>query len=266
MKILIIGGGNMGMTFAHSFLKAHITTQEDLMILERSQDKINLLSEKIKCKLFYKAIDCVEQADMIVLAVKPQDSLQLFEQIRPYVDNQQIFISLMAGVKTSKIASALGISKIIRSMPNLPSQIGLGMTAFTSTDEITRIELITVQNLLNTTGKTLYVSDENLIDASTAISGSGPAYVFYFMQAMIDSAIKMGFQQSEAELLVAQTFKGAIDLYNQSDYSTEQWISKVASKGGTTEAAIKTFKGENLFDIISKGTFSALKRAEELGN
>ena len=150
-------------------------------------------------------------------------------------------------------------------MPNLPAQIRMGMTAFTSTDDVTRLELVMVQNLLATTGKTLYVENENLIDAVTAISGSGPAYIFYFMDAMIESAMKMGFNHSEAELLVLQTFSGAIDLYQQSSFSCEEWIKKVASKGGTTEAALLQFNNTNLKNNIGEGMNKALERAIELG-
>ena len=171
----------------------------------------------------------------------------------------------MAGVRMDTIGQALGMRKITRAMPNLPAQIGEGVTAFTSTDEVTRIELVMVQNLLNTTGKTLYVERENMLDAATAISGSGPAYVYYFMNAMIEAAKEMGFSPSEAELLVSQTFTGALGLYNKSDLSCENWINKVASKGGTTEAALRVFKDSNIHQSIQDGANAALNRAQELG-
>jgi pyrroline-5-carboxylate reductase len=140
------------------------------------------------------------------------------------------------------------------------------MTAFTATDEVTRLELVMIQNLLNTTGKTVYVEQEHMIDATTAISGSGPAYVYFFMEAMIQAAEAMGFSQSEAELLVNQTFMGALDLYSKSDLSCSEWISRVASKGGTTEAALLSFKKNALHQDIIDGANAALNRAIELGN
>jgi pyrroline-5-carboxylate reductase len=163
------------------------------------------------------------------------------------------------------IAENLGTKKVIRAMPNLPSQVGMGMTVFTSTEEVTRIELVMVQNLINTTGKSLYVSDEAMIDAATAISGSGPAYVWYFMKALIEAGRSMGFSESEAEMLVAQTFRGAIDLFQKTDFSCEEWIKKVASKGGTTEAALSAFEETALYQDIITGANAALKRAEDLG-
>ena len=265
MNILIIGGGNMGLTYAQSFLRSHITNKEDMMILEKSSEKAKALAEQDVGTVYGNAKDCIPHADLIILAVKPQDVPTLFASIKEFVDPQQVFLSIMAGVKIETICRGLGVSKVIRAMPNLPAQVGLGMTAFTASDEVTRIELVTVQNLVNTTGKTVYVDNENYIDAATAISGSGPAYVFYFMNAMIQAARDMGFNESESELLVAQTFKGAVDLYNKSDLSCEEWIRRVASKGGTTEAAMEAFNGNVLRKRIIEGAKAALARAVELG-
>ncbi len=171
----------------------------------------------------------------------------------------------MAGVRIDTIQRALGLTKVIRAMPNLPAQIGMGMTAFTAAEEVTRIELVLVQNLLNTTGKAIYVEQESAIDATTAISGSGPAYVFYFMDAMIEAARRMGFNEPEAELLVAQTFRGAVELYAKNDLSCTEWIARVSSRGGTTEAAVETFRRTSVFEDIISGADAALQRAKELG-
>lgn len=265
MKILIIGGGNMGFTYAQSFLRAHITSPEQMMILEKSPEKAAELAARQVGTVFGSPKECVPQADLIILAVKPQDSPQLFASIRPFVHPQQVFLSIMAGVKMEAICQAIGVQKIIRAMPNLPAQIGLGMTAFTSSDEVTRIELVTVQNLLNTTGKTVYVSKEEAIDGATAISGSGPAYVWFFMNALMEAARSMGFSPSESELLVSQTFLGAIELYNASNLSCESWINRVCSKGGTTEAALSTYRENLVHKDIIHGAMAALRRAEELG-
>ncbi len=265
MKILVIGGGNMGLTYAQSFLRSQITTQEDMMILEKSPKKAEDLAKKDIGTVYGSPDECMPKADLIIFAVKPQDTTALFESIRPYVDEQQVFLSIMAGVKIASIRQALAVKKIIRAMPNLPAQIGMGMTAFTSSDEVTRIELVMVQNLINTTGKTVYVETEDAIDAATAISGSGPAYVFYFMDAMIKAARDLGFTNSEAELLVSQTFKGAVDLYNKTNFSCEEWIQKVASKGGTTEAALVSYRNNEVHADIMAGAQAAYDRAVELG-
>jgi pyrroline-5-carboxylate reductase len=265
MKILIIGGGNMGKTYARSLLRAHLVRQEDLMILERQEEKANQLRSESLGTVHTSVADCLSVADLIILAVKPQDSSGLFSTLRPAADPQQVYLSIMAGITIATIQEGLGVEKVIRAMPNLPAQIGLGMTSYTASEAVTRIELVLVQNLLNTTGKAIYVDDEYQIDATTAISGSGPAYVLYFMQALIEAATEMGFNESQAELLVAQTFRGAVELQMKNDLTCRDWIARVSSKGGTTEAAMNTFEATSVFDDIKSGARAALERAIALG-
>lgn len=255
----------MGKTYARSLLRAKLTNDEDLMLLERDLERAELLRQERIGKVFDEPNDCLGLADLIILAVKPQDSSNLFARLRPNVHPQQVYLSIMAGVKMTTIESQLGATKIIRAMPNLPAQIGMGMTAYTASPAVTRIELILVQNLLNTTGKAIYVEQEDAIDATTAISGSGPAYVFYFMDALIDAALGMGFDRPQAELLVAQTFRGAVELYTKSDLSCSEWIERVSSRGGTTEAAVRTFRQTSVYEDIVSGAEAALRRARELG-
>lgn len=255
----------MGLTYAQSFLRSKITRKEEMMILEKSPQKAAILAQKEIGTVYGVADDCLPQADLIILAVKPQDTPQLFQQIRPIMDPQQVVVSIMAGVTIEAIAAGLGVSKIIRTMPNLPAQIGMGMTAFTSSDAVTRIELVMVQNLINTTGKSVYVEQESLIDAATAISGSGPAYVWFYMQSLISAAQDMGFSYAESELLVSQTFRGAIELFNQTDLNCEEWIQRVCSRGGTTEAALAAYEIRQLGQSIREGAMAAQKRAQVLG-
>jgi pyrroline-5-carboxylate reductase len=141
----------------------------------------------------------------------------------------------------------------------------MGMTVFTASNELDRKELFIIQNLINTTGKSVYVEDETLVDAATAVSGSGPAYVYYFMEAMIQAAIKMGFKLSQAELLVNQTFMGAVHLHNQSKFTCQEWIERVASKGGTTEAALQVLGNGSVNQNIETALLAAFNRAKELG-
>ncbi len=265
MRILIIGGGNMGQTYARSFLRSHIATEEKMMILEKSVEKAIDLKTMNIGTIYHDPAACLPHADLIILAVKPQDTPDLFNNIRPFCHEQQVFLSIMAGVKIASIRKGLGVSKIIRAMPNLPAQIGMGMTVFTSTDEVTRIELVLVQNLINTTGKSIYTEKEEALDAATAISGSGPAYVLYFMQALMQAARDMSFSESEAELLVSQTFRGTIELFGKNTYSCSEWIRRVASKGGTTEAALKSFAERQTNQNIRQAARAAWERAIELG-
>ncbi len=264
MKILVIGGGNMGMTYAQSFLRSHIVTPDQMIILEKSEDKAQKLKALNIGTVHGEPGDYVKEADLIIMAVKPQDCEDVFKRIQPWIDKQQVVLSIMAGVTMDKIGVSLQTSKVVRAMPNLPAQVGLGMTVFTSTAEVTRIELVMVQNLLNSTGKTLFVSNEELIDAATAISGSGPAYVFFFMQSLIDAGIQLGFERAQAELLAFQTFKGAVESYNKNNFSCNEWISKVSSKGGTTEAAFNRLKEREVHDALQQAYINAYNRAQEL--
>ncbi len=264
MTYLLIGGGNMGLTFARAMHNARITHSENLMVLEKSPEKIAYIQGLNICRVKTSPA-CIRKAKVIILAVKPQDASQLFASLRPHVNDCQLFLSIMAGIPIANIEQELSVNKIVRAMPNLPAQVGSGMTAFTATDAVEKSELTTIQNLLSTTGKTLYLQDERLIDAVTAISGSGPAYVYYFMEALIDTARQMGFNEAEAELLVGETFQGAIDLYHQSGDDCKTWIARVASRGGTTEAAVAIFQQYELQKRIGEGAQAALKRAISLG-
>lgn len=255
----------MGATFAKSFIRSHSADSKKVMILEILSEKIEALKKAKIGQVFSEPKECVPLADIIILAVKPQSAGALFAQMKDFVDKQQVIVSIMAGVQISTIREGLGATKIIRAMPNLPAQIGQGMTVYTSTDDVTRIELVMVQNLLNTTGKAIFVSKEAKIDAGTAISGSGPAYVFYFINALKEAAQKMGFSESASQLLVTQTFKGTVSLFEQSERDCKEWIDMVASKGGTTEAALKSFGSNHVHELIMQGAEAALARAIELG-
>ncbi len=256
----------MGRTFAQSFLDAHVLRPTDLTIMEHNIDAIRSLMEKDWGKIEAAPGDYIADNELVVLAVKPQDSETLCRNIAPYLHEKHVVLSIMAGVTIDTLEGRLGIKKIIRSMPNLPTQVGMGMTAFTANDEVDRKELIAVQNLLGTTGKAIYFEDESMIDAATAVSGSGPAYVYFFMNAMMKAAKELGFSDSQSDLLVWQTFIGSVHLHNKSNISCEDWISRVSSKGGTTEAALNVFDSENIEKGIIEGLKAAFKRARELGS
>jgi pyrroline-5-carboxylate reductase len=266
MKVLIAGWGNMGKTYARSFLASRFIVANDLLIFTRDKSKASLLKEIPNENIHDVADTFISTADIIILAVKPQDFQKLSMQLKPFMNKEQLILSIMAGIRVETIAKLLDVKKIVRSMPNLPAQIGMGMTVFTASNDLDRKELFIIQNLINTTGKSVYVENEKLVDAATAVSGSGPAYVYYFMDAMIQSAIRMGFTLSQAELLVNQTFMGAVHLHNQSEFTCKEWIEKVASKGGTTEAAMGKLTVGRVTPNIDAALFAAFERAKELGS
>lgn len=266
MNVLVIGAGNMGTTFGHSFINSNALSAEHLFFLDHKHDKADQLKKLSNAPLETTAGPFVSEMDLVILSVKPQEFLSLAENLKPYIRPHQLILSIMAGIKVDAICEALGVNKVVRAMPNLPAQVGQGMTVFTTSPEVSRLEIFTVQNLLNTTGKTLYTPDEVMLDAATAISGSGPAFVYYFMSAMMDAAGRMGFNDSEAQLLVEQTFIGSVNLLHRNAVSCKEWIARVSSRGGTTEAALAEFAKKEVEIGIAHGLEAARKRAIELSN
>ncbi|MEM7657932.1 MAG: pyrroline-5-carboxylate reductase [Bacteroidota bacterium] len=264
MNVLIIGAGNMGTTFGQSFINASAISPAQLYFMDHQAVKADLVSELSHHPLAFEATELTTEMDLIILAVKPQDFPELASKLKGHLEAHQLILSIMAGLQVDAISEALGIDKIVRAMPNLPAQIGRGMTVFTTSPSVTRLEIFTVQNLLNTTGKTLHTPSEPMIDAATAVSGSGPAFVYFFMSAMMEAAREMGFSDSEAQLLVRQTFSGSVSLLRQSNRSSDDWIAKVASRGGTTEAALAFWQQKDLKALIAQGLETARKRAEFL--
>ncbi len=265
MKVLVIGAGNMGLTYAEGMSTSPLLSKHKLMIYDTDSIKIESLNKDLRFNAYHLLDDCLPKADIVFIAVKPYHSDDLFEQMKPMLNNQQIFVSLMAGVTIKTIQQKLGSKKVIRTMPNLPAQVGKGVTSYTESKAVSKVELILVRNLLDTTGTSIHVETENFIDASTGISGSGPAYVFYFMQSMLEAALKMGFSDYDSKILVSNTFEGAIELFNQADLSPEKWINRVASKGGTTRAAIDSMEDNNVNQLIKNAAYAAFERAIELG-
>jgi pyrroline-5-carboxylate reductase len=265
MRVLVIGAGNMGLTYAKGMSKSGVLKKRNIMVLDKSKETMKKVDKIANFDAMDQLEDCVPKADIIFIAVKPYHSEELLGRMRPLVNANQMIVSIMAGVTIDFIKNALGTTKIVRAMPNLPAQVGKGLTSYVSSSEVSYLELILVEQLLNTTGASVRVKDENLIDASTGISGSGPAYVFYFMESMMEAARQMGFSEKVSKVLVSQTFSGAIELFNQSSISPDDWMNKVASKGGTTRAALDSLTKNNVNDLIKDAAFAAFERAVELG-
>lgn len=265
MKVLVIGGGNMGLTYAEAIAKSKFLKAKDMMILDSAPDKTLELKKQSLFDVYDDLEKCLPKADVVFIAVKPYHAEALMRDMKPHVAEGQIFISIMAGVTIGAIQEGLGVEKVVRAMPNLPAQVGKGLTSFTAADEVSRLELSTIENLLDTTGRSVRLDTENDIDASTGISGSGPAYIFYFMQSMLEAAKKMGFSEHDSKVLVGQTFEGAVELFNTHDLDPETWMNRVASKGGTTRAALDSMDDNNVKELIKEAAYAAFDRAVELG-
>lgn len=266
MKISIVGCGNMGLAYARSFLKYNLVSKENLLLIEKNEDRKNALGKLDIGKVVLAFDDIIANYDIIILAVKPQDFATICNGLKKSLHAKNIVVSIMAGISIKQLEEKLSHKTIIRAMPNSPAQLGMGITAFTSAKGITIEQLKKAENLLGSTGRTVFFEDESLLDAVTALSGSGPAYFFYIVKHMIEAGIQMGIEPSVASLLVKQTMLGSFELINSASQNLDELIAAVRSKGGTTEAALKEFQNGNMGETLVKGILAAEKRARELSN
>lgn len=262
MKILVIGGGNMGLTYAKSIAKN--TATASISILENNPEKIKELKRTTSYKILDKPSEHIAEAQIILLAIKPQVSSSVFKELKIYVKSQQLIISIMAGVTLQAISEGLGVPKVVRAMPNLPSQVGYGVTGYYCFKGIETNDVNIVEQILGATGTITKVINEDQIDAITALSGSGPAYVFYFMDAMMEQAKELGFSEENSKEIVLNTFLGTAKLFESSNASASEWINRVTSKGGTTHAALTSFRGSKIEEKVKAGILEAYNRAKEL--
>ncbi|PXW15192.1 MULTISPECIES: pyrroline-5-carboxylate reductase [Chryseobacterium] len=267
MKIAILGAGNMGLSFSKSFLKYELIKPEHLHLIIRSQEKFSKIAEefpKSKISTFEEVKDI--DADLIIISVKPQDFQNVAQNIQFTFKENQMVLSIMAGINIEKIQRLLNHPLVVRAMPNSPTLLGMGITGYTAANGISFSQLINIERLLNSTGRSVYLENEELLDGVTALSGSGPAYFYYIIDAMIKAGIEMGIEENLSKLFVKQTMLGAYHLINNSEKNLEELIKDVASKGGTTEAALKTFEENSFKEILKQGILNAEKRARELNN
>lgn len=263
MKILIVGAGNMGVPLSKSIAKGS-RLEDEIFLYDKDFERVQVAIQNSKIKACQNLSAEFPSMDLIFIAIKPNHASGFFEEIKADLRPTQIFVSIMAGVSLGKLAEGLQTQKVIRLMPNLASTIGAGMTTFIKSDAVSDSEISKIKNLLWDMGTLMEVDSERKIDASTSISGTGPAYVFYFMKALVEAGKELGFDTKESRILVSKTFEGAIKLYNQSDVDLETWIDRVASKGGTTEAAIDFMNNQGMDSAIKKAAYKAFERALEL--
>ncbi|QKZ11967.1 pyrroline-5-carboxylate reductase [Spirosoma sp. KUDC1026] len=264
MKIAIVGCGNMGMAFAKSFLQYDLVKKEDLLLIEKSGDRSSTLRNEKAGVVVDTIGPRVGETDLIILSVKPQDFNSVHGALRAIIKPQQLVLSIMAGIPMAQIQEKLDHPLVVRAMPNTPAMLGMGITGFTAAKEIDPGSLRRVENLINATGRSIFLEDETMLDAVTALSGSGPAYFYYVVKAMIEAGKQMGFTDSVATILVKQTMLGSYHLINNADKSLDELIKAVASKGGTTEAALRSFEEGGLDDTLIAGIRAAQMRSTEL--
>jgi pyrroline-5-carboxylate reductase len=264
MNLCIVGCGNMGLIYTQFLLQEKLVEKENLLLIEKNEERRNELRLKDIGIVEIPGCDQFNNADLILLAVKPQDFLELSVHLKNKVKNGAVVISIMAGVTISHIQQSLNHLHVIRAMPNAPALYAKGMTVFCMSEGLSDFQQKQVKDFISLTGKILETKEENLLDAVTALSGSGPAYFFYLAQQMIEAATQLGMNAEMAEILVKQTLVGAAEMLDKSPKKTAELIKTVASKGGTTEAALNHFSATFVDDHIIRGIEKATLRSKEL--
>ncbi len=227
-------------------------------------DRLNYLNETYRIKTTRDNDEAVASSNTILLAVKPQQIDKVVSSLNKDDFNSKIFISIAAGVTTDKLSRLFaGETRLARVMPNSPALVGKGLSAIYFSSDFSKEEKESVTAIFSSVGETIEI-DESLMDQVTAISGSGPAYFFYFVRSLIAAAIEIGLDSDISTKLVLSTMEGSSRMLDVEDKGPTELIEMVASQGGTTEAALDLFEQEDISDIITRGVLAALKRAAEL--
>jgi pyrroline-5-carboxylate reductase len=262
--IAFIGGGNMASAIIGGLLREGVAATQ-IEVVEPFTEARAKLQSQFGIAAKQQAGPALGRAQLVVWAVKPQTFKDAALQVRAHAGNA-LHLSVAAGIRSDSIAAWLGTQRIVRSMPNTPALVGKGMTALFARADVTRADRTLVEQVIATTGESLWVDDEKQLDAVTALSGSGPAYVFYFLEAMTAAGVEMGLSQQQAYRLSVATFAGASELARASDDPPEVLRQRVTSKGGTTYAAIESMEQDQVQALFRKALHAARTRATELGD
>ena len=263
-NIAFIGGGNMASAIIGGLLKSGLVASQ-IQVVEPFEEQRVKLKQQFGLAVHTASGESLAKAGLVVWAVKPQTFKDAALQSR-FHTKTALHLSVAAGITSSSIAHWLGTERIVRAMPNTPALVGKGMTALFARPAVTAMDQLSVERVIQTTGDFLWLVDEAHLDAVTALSGSGPAYVFYFIEAMIEAGVMMGLAREQARKLAIATFTGASALAKASDEPIAILRSRVTSKGGTTHAAITSMEQDNVKTLFVRAMMSARQRAKEMGD
>jgi len=264
-NIAFIGAGNMNSAIISGLIKkGHCPS--NVIVSNPSAEKREKLALELGIEHTASNIEAAQFADTIVLGVKPHLIAEVCQEIAKSVDiSQKCFISVAAGCSIATMEKALAKPcAIIRTMPNTPSQLGLGVSGLYASETVNQYQIDIAEQLMSAVGITKWLNSEDEIDHIIAVSGSGPAYFFLFMEAMEKQALALGFSEKESRKLVQQTALGAAQMVVNNDLPISQLRENVTSKGGTTQAALTTFIEGGLEQLVTKAMNSALHRAKEM--
>jgi pyrroline-5-carboxylate reductase len=263
IKIAFIGGGAMGEAIVKCLLTKKVAVPQDMVVSDISAVRRKLLSSEYGVSTLADNKKAVENANLIILAVKPQNLPQVMEEIKGLALNQLV-LSIVAGATLSSLRQGLNHSSVIRAMPNMPAQIGEGMTIWTTTTETGQKQKKLAQTVLGALGKEIYVADEKYLGMATALSGSGPAYVFLFIEALIDAGVHIGLPRDMAQELVIQTILGSTRTVEKTGKHPADLRNMVTSPGGTTTEALLQLEKGRFRSLVLKAVAAAYKKAERL--
>lgn len=264
MHISFIGGGNMAEALISGLQKNHFT-MSNIHVIELDANKREQLKTTYGV-LANETVADITKSEIVILAVKPQQLKVVAASIAPYL-TQQCVVSIAAGVRLADLSRWLNnYGTIVRCMPNTPAQIQAGITALIAMPEVSKTQIEQADTILSAVGKTLWLDNEAKLDAVTAISGSGPAYVFYLIEALQHAALELGLNVHEAQLLSLQTFAGASALAVQSTTDVATLRAQVTSKGGTTEQGLLSLDNAQVKAAIVQAAKAAAKKSFELGD
>ena len=264
MKIAFIGGGNMASALIGGMLRQGFDAGDVSAVEPSEESRTRLFAQSgIACSAAHGP--ALGDVDVIVMAVKPQHMREAAQSIAPFMA-QQLVVSIAAGTRMADLGRWLGgHRKIVRCMPNTPALVGLGITGMFASSAVSANQRSVAERVLRAVGEVVWVGSEALLDPVTAVSGSGPAYVFYFLEALTEAGAKLGLGQDDAKRLALATFTGAAKLAADSSDDLATLRAKVTSKGGTTEAALKLMAERHVKESIMAAVEAASARGTELG-
>jgi pyrroline-5-carboxylate reductase len=265
MKIAFIGGGNMAAALIGGLIKRGVAA-DGLYAIDVNEEVRARAAQQFGVHTGAAIDATLADYDAIVLAVKPQVLKSVAEALAPHLSKQTI-ISIAAGIRATDLSRWLnGYAQIVRTMPNTPALVGMGVTGLAALPGVDAAGRELASNVLGAVGEIVWFDDEAQLDAVTAISGSGPAYVFYFIEAMQEAARQLGMDEEQGRALAVATFTGAAQLAAQSGEPASVLRERVTSKGGTTAAALSSFEASGVKDAIVRGALAAEARAKEMGD
>lgn len=260
MKISFIGTGIMATAMIKSILNSSLFKEEEIMGSFHREKKAHDVKDTLHINAVTSNIEAVKFGDILVLSVKPQVFENVAQEIKDYIKDSQLLISIMAGIDVETLQRSLLHKKVVRCMPNTPAQIRQGMTVWTATKEVNREERALVKDILASMGGEMYVEDETYVDMATALSGTGPAYVFLFLESLINAGVHLGFSRKDATELVYKTTLGSVLFAMESGKHTAELRDMVTSPGGTTADALYELEKGGFRTVLEKAVYSAYKR------